>query len=86
MAGGAWVEEPVLLKAGEVSFHHALIFHGSGPNVTDQPRLSVVSHMMPGDTVYRAGRPLHGNCALLGPNAYDGQPFDRDFFPLMWAR
>ena len=35
--------------------------------------------MMPGDTVYRAGRPQHPNLALLGPNAYDGQPFNSDF-------
>jgi ectoine hydroxylase-related dioxygenase (phytanoyl-CoA dioxygenase family) len=83
--GGEWHEEPVILKAGQVSFHHALTFHGSGPNVTDQPRLCVISHMMPGDTVYRAGRPQHPNLALLGPNAYDGQAFDSDFFPLLWA-
>ena len=31
-------------------------------------------------------RPAQGEwVALLGPNAYDGQPFDSDFFPLMWA-
>jgi len=84
-ARGEWHEEPVLLKAGQVSFHHALTFHGSGPNNTDQPRLCVISHMMPGDTVYRAGRPQHPNLALLGPNAYDGQPFNSDFFPLMWS-
>jgi len=32
-----------------------------------------------------AGRPVHPNLALLGPNYYDGQPFDSDFFPLMWS-
>jgi hypothetical protein len=84
LGGGEWVEEPVILKAGQVSFHHALTFHGSGPNLTDRPRLCVVSHMMPGDTCYRAGQNLHPNLALLGPNYYDGQPFNSDFFPLMW--
>jgi ectoine hydroxylase-related dioxygenase (phytanoyl-CoA dioxygenase family) len=84
LGGGAWTEEPVLLKVGEVSFHHGLTFHGSGPNTTDKPRLCVISHMMPGDTYYRAGYPQHPNLALLGPNAYDGQPFNSDFFPLMW--
>lgn len=84
LGGGEWTEEPVLLKAGQVSFHHALTFHGSGPNLTDQPRLCVISHMMPGDTCYRAGQSLHPNLALLGPNYYDGQRFDNDFFPLMW--
>jgi ectoine hydroxylase-related dioxygenase (phytanoyl-CoA dioxygenase family) len=84
LGGGEWHEEPVLLKAGQVSFHHGLTFHGSGPNTTDKPRLCVISHMMPGDTYYRAGYPQHPNLALLGPNAYDGQPFNSDFFPLMW--
>jgi ectoine hydroxylase-related dioxygenase (phytanoyl-CoA dioxygenase family) len=55
-SGGTWLDEPCILKAGQVSFHHALTFHGSGPNRTRAPRLSVVAHMMPGDTVYRAGR------------------------------
>jgi ectoine hydroxylase-related dioxygenase (phytanoyl-CoA dioxygenase family) len=84
LAGVEWTHEPVLLKAGEVSFHHALTFHGSGPNNSDEPRLCVISHMMPGDTVYRAGRPQHPNLALLGPNSYDGQAFNSDFFPQLW--
>ncbi|MCC7361430.1 MAG: phytanoyl-CoA dioxygenase family protein [Anaerolineales bacterium] len=84
LGGGEWVETPVLLKAGEVSFHHGLTFHGSGPNTTTTPRLCVISHMMPGDTRYRAGHSLHPNVALLGPNYVDGQTFENDFFPQMW--
>ena len=84
LGGGQWHDEPVLLKAGQVSFHHSLTFHGSGPNLSEQPRLCVISHMMPGDTVYRAGQNLHPNLALLGPDAYDGQSFASVFFPLMW--
>ena len=82
--GGAWLDEPCLLKAGQVSFHHCLTFHGSGPNHTDQPRLCVIAHMMPGDTVYRAGQQWHPNLTLLGPSAYDGQPFAGDFWPQLW--
>ena len=81
---GEWLDEPCILKAGQVSFHHCLTFHGSGPNQTGQPRLCVIAHMMPGDTVFRAGRQWHPNLTFLGPNAYDGQPFDGDYFPLMW--
>jgi ectoine hydroxylase-related dioxygenase (phytanoyl-CoA dioxygenase family) len=81
---GEWLDEPCILKAGQVSFHHALTFHGSGPNRTHEPRLSVVAHMMPGDTEYRAGRQWHPNLLFLGPNAYDGQPFVGDFWPQMW--
>lgn len=81
---GDWIDEPCILKAGEVSFHHALTFHGSGPNLTHEPRLSVVSHMMPGDTRYRAGQQWHPNLLLLGPDAKDGAPFVGSFWPQMW--
>jgi hypothetical protein len=84
LSGGEWIEAPVNLKAGEVSFHHALTFHGSGPNLTPDPRLCVISHMMPGDTHYVAGKPPHPNLAMLGPNYYDGQPFNTPFFPQLW--
>jgi len=83
-AEAKWSEEPVFLKSGQVSFHHSLTFHGSGPNLSDQPRLCVISHMMPGDTVFKAGQPPHPNLTFLGPNAYDGQPFNSDFFPQLW--
>lgn len=81
---GAWLDEPCILKAGQASFHHSLTFHGSGPNTTDQPRLSIVAHMMPGDTVYRAGRQWHPNLVFFGPNAYDGQPFIGPYWPQLW--
>ncbi|MCU0491384.1 MAG: phytanoyl-CoA dioxygenase family protein [Chloroflexaceae bacterium] len=82
--GSPWLDEPCILKAGQASFHHALTFHGSGPNRSSEPRLSVVSHLMPGDTTFRAGRPWHPNNTLLGPNAYDGQPYSGDFWPQLW--
>jgi ectoine hydroxylase-related dioxygenase (phytanoyl-CoA dioxygenase family) len=84
LGGTAWLDEPCLLKAGQASFHHCLTFHGSGPNLSQQPRLSVVAHMMPADTVYRAGRQWHPNLVFFGPNAYDGQPFAGDYWPVMW--
>ncbi|MFD2329354.1 phytanoyl-CoA dioxygenase family protein [Cohnella sp. GCM10020058] len=80
-----WVEEPCILKAGQASFHHALTFHGSGSNLSHDPRLSVVAHLMPGDTAYRKGR-RHDNVTLLGPRPYDGQPFNNDFFPVLYGK
>ena len=32
----------VELKPGQVSFHHGKIFHASGPNTTDEPRIGLV--------------------------------------------
>ena len=36
---------PVLLKAGQVAFHHKLTFHGSHPNTSGRPRRSFAIHM-----------------------------------------
>ncbi|MCD9022948.1 phytanoyl-CoA dioxygenase family protein [Cohnella silvisoli] len=86
-AGGReWVEEPCILKAGQASFHHALTFHGSGTNLSDQPRLSIVAHLMPGSTTYKARVQRHDNVRLLGPRPYDGQPFEGHYFPTLFKR
>ena len=46
---------PVLIDAGEVSFHHLHTPHGSGPNASDHPRINhVVTYVAP------SVRPLRG--------------------------
>ena len=39
-------ETPILLTAGDCSFHHSLLLHRSGPNDTDQFRRGMASHYM----------------------------------------
>ena len=85
-AGRDWVEEPCILKAGQASFHHGLTFHGSGANTTTEPRMSVVAHLMPGGTSYRAGVQRHDNIRLLGPRPQQGQPFVNAYFPVLFQR
>jgi len=36
---------PMILKKGEVSFHHCRTIHGSGPNLSDRPRRAIAVHM-----------------------------------------
>jgi ectoine hydroxylase-related dioxygenase (phytanoyl-CoA dioxygenase family) len=59
---------PVLIDAGEVSFHHLHLPHGSGPNRSAEPRVNyVITFIDP------AVRPLRGpDSALLvrGRDAY----------------
>jgi hypothetical protein len=94
--GKEWIDEPCILKAGEGSIHHSLCVHGSGPNLSTQPRRSIIIHYMPLGTYYR-GRidPFkkvekdkkgnrHANVPLLGPNAGPGTPFNGTFFPQVW--
>lgn len=82
--GGEWIDEPCVLQAGQVSFHHALCFHGSGANRTTAPRLSIIGHYMPGDCGFRTNGCYHSNVGLLGPRPHDGQPYDNDYFPLVY--
>jgi hypothetical protein len=35
--------------AGSVVFHHQDVWHGSGPNISENPRRAVVSHLINGD-------------------------------------
>ncbi|MEM7028942.1 MAG: phytanoyl-CoA dioxygenase family protein [Chloroflexota bacterium] len=44
-AGEIWAEHPAVMPRGAVSFHHPLIFHGSGPNTSTLPRRSIAVHL-----------------------------------------
>lgn len=75
---------PIKMKAGQVSFHHALTIHGSGANTSGYPRRSIAIHMMTGDTTY-SGRPIgegHFNVKILGGQV--GDRFEGDAFPVMY--
>jgi len=92
-----WIDEPCILKAGQASIHHCFCFHGSGPNLSPDPRLSIIIHYMPNGTYYRGridpfakiqeGRKgnRHANVPLLGPNAKPGAPFAGECFPAVWT-
>ncbi len=43
--GAVWSEEPVIVAAGEASFHHRRTIHGSGPNTSGHPRRSYAIHL-----------------------------------------
>jgi ectoine hydroxylase-related dioxygenase (phytanoyl-CoA dioxygenase family) len=81
--GKAWVEEPCILKKGQVSFHHSLCFHGSGPNLTNQPRLSVIAHLMCAEARYLGPIQKHSEI-IFYPRPKKGEKFRDEFHPLMW--
>ena len=43
--GSEWEEKETLLAPGGVSIHHCLTYHGSGANLSGQPRRSFAIHM-----------------------------------------
>ena len=79
-----WNAEPCVLKAGQASFHHALTYHGSGPNLSPQPRLSMVVHMMPQDCGFTQRGCYHPNADLLGPYVEEEDLFEGPYFPRIW--
>jgi len=70
----------VELKAGEASFHHPLMVHGSYENHTDRPRRAMVLNVAHDGVTSDDDNPL-----LEGvPPIPKGQPLDGTFFPLLY--
>lgn len=69
------------LKAGECSFHHPLLLHGSKENFTDRPRRAFVIN------VFRDGVCSNSNDVLLDgvPAIEPGEPMTGQFFPLLYS-
>src|ERR1041385_4817848 len=67
------------LKAGECSFHHPLMVHGSYANRSDRPRRGAVVN------VFRDGVRSASNEPLLEgvPSIHSGQRIEGRFFPLL---
>ena len=84
VSGKPFETVPCVLPAGAMSFHHCLTVHGSRPNLSDAPRLSIVIHMMPEGTRYKSGTPAdpHANVRLL--SGQDGDYFAGPYFPVMY--
>lgn len=70
----------VELKAGEATFHHPLMVHGSYENRTDRPRRAMVIN------VFRDGVSSAKNESLLNgvPPIPVGEKMDGRFFPLLY--
>lgn len=70
---------PIELKAGECSFHHPMMVHGSYANATAQPRRAVVLNAFRDGVISASEAPL-----LEGvPAIPSGQKIDGQFFPLL---
>ncbi len=80
---GAEVElVPVVVKAGGCSFHHNLIFHGSGPNTNATvERRALVSHMVAVETRFH---PTNVDLIYSRYRRHGNLSMDESFFPVMW--
>jgi len=82
---GQWQDEPAIMKAGQVAFHHSLTFHGSGPNLSSSPRLAIAIHMQSQKCAYQTGKGWHHNLRDMGPNVKEGDLFQGPAFPVMYS-
>ncbi len=70
---------PIELKAGEATFHHPLLIHGSKANLTERPRRAVVINVCLDGTRSDSDEPL-----LVGmPPVAKGSRLEGKFFPLL---
>ena len=82
---------PLSLKAGQVSFHHCMTLHGSGPNRGDRPRIGLTAHLQDGANHYQRVLDEQGNlCGHANDRACrklaDGSPdyADPAVCPVLW--
>jgi ectoine hydroxylase-related dioxygenase (phytanoyl-CoA dioxygenase family) len=69
------------LKAGEASFHHPLMMHGSYENRTDRPRRATVINAFRDGVTSDLSQPLLNGADVIQA----GEPMSGRFFPLLTA-
>lgn len=70
---------PIELKAGEASFHHPMMLHGSFENRSERPRRAVVINMFRDGVISDTDEPLLDGVPVI-PR---GHKIDGRFFPLI---
>jgi hypothetical protein len=82
--------EPMVLRKGQVSFHHMRAIHASAPNMAETPRFAVAVHMQDAANRYRPYAAAGGGVVLphdmlcrKGPDAAPDYA-DPDVFPRLW--
>jgi ectoine hydroxylase-related dioxygenase (phytanoyl-CoA dioxygenase family) len=71
---------PIELKAGECSFHHSLMVHGSYANETAVPRRALVINVFRDGVVSASDEPLLEGVPVIA----SGQRIEGQFFPLLY--
>ncbi len=73
------------LKAGCVSFHHAITLHGSGPNLTQQPRIGLAIHMVADHVRYTTTNGASHSNLKVCPRE-EGELFRGEQHPVIWQK
>ncbi|MDA0838819.1 MAG: phytanoyl-CoA dioxygenase family protein [Planctomycetota bacterium] len=71
------------MRAGCASFHHAITLHGSGPNLTERPRLGHAIHMVADHVRYTKSRGVSHSNLDVCPRE-EGALFRGEQHPVIW--
>ena len=75
--------ETVRLRAGEVSFHSSLTWHGSGSNDSDRQRRAIIIRYVGDGTVWLGSRRYEYNYTDEEVGLDMGDPIGGEYFPLI---
>lgn len=82
--GKPFITKPCILPAGCASFHHSLTIHGSRPNVSTRPRISIAVHLIIDGTRYRSGTPSEDHTSNTLRRPKEGDPYAGPYFPVLF--
>ena len=71
------------LAAGEVSFHSSLVWHASGPNLSDRPRRALVIRFVGDGTIWLGSQRYEYNYSDAEVGLSAGEPIAGEYFPLI---
>jgi ectoine hydroxylase-related dioxygenase (phytanoyl-CoA dioxygenase family) len=72
--------EPLSMRAGDATFHHPLVVHGTEPNRSDRARWAFIVMVVAAEAVYTgASYPTTDDLGLR-----PGGPIDHPRFPIVW--
>ena len=75
--------EVIDIKAGEVSIHHSLTWHASGPNNTDHPRRAAIARYVGDGTIWLGSDRYKYNYSDEEVGIGIGEPISGKYFPLV---
>lgn len=75
--------EVVDIKAGEVSIHHSLTWHASGPNNTNYPRRAAIVRYAGDGTIWLGSNRYEYNYSDEEVGIHIGEPISGKYFPLV---
>ncbi|SMH28549.1 phytanoyl-CoA dioxygenase family protein [Azospirillum agricola] len=84
--GEVWRPVPMALRAGEITLHHGLCLHASGPNPGKNERVGIAIHFMPIGCRFTGGPEAHRILGAVRPDLVAGDILDGLDFPVVWPR